>query len=100
MRWQGDGLELEARSARPEWTAAPTRQIRFELDPVSGFKGGLPIMTRRIASRRQFIASFRDGVPSVFTPDDAMRVLEVLDAIHESSRTGRRVNPGQGGGQG
>ena len=86
LRWEGGGPELEVRSTHPEWAAAPTRVLRFEEDPIGGYGGGAGIV-----AQRQFIASFRDGVPPMFTTDDILRVLEVLDAAHESSRTGRRV---------
>ena len=86
LRWEGGGSALEVRSTHPEWAAAPTRVLRFEEDPIGGYGGGAGIV-----AQRQFIASFRDGVPPMFTTDDILRVLEVLDAAHESSRTGRRV---------
>lgn len=91
VRWDNDGPEILVRSTRPEWAAAPTRLMRFDPDPIPGVEHGLAITTRRIAARRQFFASFREGEAPAFTPDDALRVLEVLDAVHESSRTGRRV---------
>ena len=90
LRWEQSGPELEVRSTHPEWAGAPTRVLRFEEDPIGGYGGGTGLV-----ARRQFIASFRDGVPPMFTTDDILRVLEVLDAAHESSRTGRRVAIGE-----
>lgn len=86
LRWERSGPELEVRSSNPQWIGAPTRKIRFDPDPVGGYGG-----SAGIAARRSFIASFREGAPPMFTPDDALRVLEVLDAAQESSRTGKRV---------
>ena len=87
LRWEGSGPELEVRSTHADWAAAPTRTFRFEPDPIGGYGGGAGI-----ASLRRFIASFRDGTPPLFTPEDALRVLETLDAAQESARTGRRVD--------
>ena len=86
MRWERGGPELVVRSTRSEWAAAPTRTFRFQQDAIGGYGGGAGL-----AARRHFIASIRDGAPSLFTADDALRVLEVLDAARESSRTGLRV---------
>ena len=88
VRWDGHGPEIEVRSTRPEWATAPTRVMRFEPEPVGGYEGAVGI-----ATLRRFIASFRDGAPPVVSVEDALRVLEVLDAVHESARTGRRVAP-------
>jgi predicted dehydrogenase len=88
VRWDGHGPEIEVRSTRPEWATAPTRIMRFDPEPVSGYEGAVGIETLR-----RFIASFRDGARAVVSVEDALRVLEVLDAVHESARTGRRVAP-------
>jgi len=89
VNWERSGPELVAHSTHPAWIAAPTRVLRFDPGPVGGYGGGIGIV-----AMRQFIASFREGVSPAFIPDDALRVLEVLDAAHESARTGRRVTVG------
>lgn len=91
LQWDQSGPDMLVRSTRPEWVAAPTRVLRFEPDDVGGYGGGAGI-----ASFRRFIAAFRDGAEPLFTPDDALRVLETVDAAQESARTGRRVNVGDG----
>ena len=88
VRWEQSGDEIEVRSARPDITAPFTRVIRFERDPLGGYEDG---GGSGITLLRRFIASFRDGAPPVVSLEDALRVLEVFDAAHESSRTGRRV---------
>ena len=88
VRWEGSGPEIEVRSARPEWASAITQVMRFEPDPIGGYEGGEGIL-----ALRRFIATFRDGASPVVALEDVLRVLEVVDAAHESSRTGRRVAP-------
>ncbi len=84
--WEKSGHELVARSTHPAWATAPTRVLRFEPDAVGGYGGA-----EGIALWRRFIASFREGVSPLFTVEDALRVLEVLDAAHQSAESGRRV---------
>ena len=88
MRWDYMRGEIEVRSARADWSAGVTQVTRFETDEVGGYENG-----DGVAVLRRFIASFRDGRPPAVTLQDALRVLEVVDAAHESSRTGRRVAP-------
>ena len=90
VRWDRNGPEIEVHSTHPDWVSAPTRVLRFEPDPVGGYLGGIGM-----AARRTFIASFREGASPHFVPEDGLRVLEVLDAAKESSRTGLRVPVGQ-----
>ena len=86
VQWPRSGPEVEIRSTHPAWAAAPTRVMRFAADPMGGYGGG----AGSVAIRR-FIASFREGAQPEFTPDDALRVLQTLDAAHESSRSGRYI---------
>jgi predicted dehydrogenase len=91
LNWERSGPEIEVRSTHPDWAAAETRVLRFAADAAEGYGGNVG----NIALRR-FIASFREGAAPVFTPDDSLRVLEVLDAAQESARSGRRVATGPG----
>lgn len=84
--WERSGPECTIHSTHPAWRAAPTRVLRFEPDLGGGYGGAAGILLLR-----RFIASFREGAPLLFTPDDARRVLQVLDAAHESAKSGRRI---------
>jgi len=86
VNWERSGHEFTVRSTHPGWVTAPTRVMCYEPDPAGGYGGAMGI-----TALQRFIASFRDGVRPAFTAEDALRVLEVLDAAHESSTTGRRV---------
>jgi predicted dehydrogenase len=86
LNWERSGPEIEVRSTHPAWAPGQTRVLRFASDPVEGYAGATGLR-----ALRRFIASFRDGAAPVFTPDDSIRVLEVLDAAGESAQTGARV---------
>jgi predicted dehydrogenase len=87
--WEKSGPELLAHSAHPAWATAPTRVQRYDPEPVDGYGGAQGIL-----ALRRFIASFREGARPAFVPEDALRVLEVLDAAHESAACGRRISLG------
>ena len=91
VTWEGNQPECIARSAHPSWQAAPLRRMRFEPDPIGGYGGGVGL-----AAIRNFIASIRGNAQPVFRCEDALHVLEVLDAAHESATTGRTVQLGPG----
>lgn len=87
MRWDGGVAELQVHSEHPAWETAPTRTIQFDADPaVPGYAGAIGVVTIRT-----FINAFRHGGEPAFVPDDALRVLEVIDAAHRSSAEGRTV---------
>lgn len=88
VKWGPAEPEIKVRSLHPDWQTAQTRTLRFDADKTPGYGGATGMF-----ALREFIASFRDGSPSPFTPIDALRVLETLDAAQESSREGRHVAP-------
>lgn len=86
VRWEDNGPTISARSTHPAWATAPNRTLTFAPDEIGGYGGAVGI-----AVFRAFIAAFREGAAPPFTTDDVLRVLEVIDAAHESSRTGRTI---------
>ena len=88
LRWDGTGPQVEARSTHPSWAAAPNRVLRFEADPLPGYAGAVGV-----AALRRFIAATRGEAEPVDTIEDALRVLETLDAAQEAMRTGCNVKP-------
>jgi predicted dehydrogenase len=90
-RWERSLPEITAYSEHPRWSAAPRRTLTFQLPALPGYGGAAGH-----ESIRRFFAAFREGGAPMFTTEDARRVLEVLDAAAESSRTGRYVTLGQG----
>jgi len=85
-RWDTDQPESKVRSEHPSWKVAPERTARFTLPTVGGYGG-----SAGRESIRSFISSFREGSPPMFDVTDARRVLEMIDAAHNSSESGRRV---------
>ncbi len=92
VRWDYVGSRIEVRSARPDWAAGMTGVMRFETDAVGGYERG-----DGVAVLRRFITTFRGRARPAVTLEDALRVLEVVDAAHESARTGRRVTLARAG---
>jgi predicted dehydrogenase len=86
ITWEQDGAEFSVRSEHPSWKSSPNRVFCQEADPVGGYGGQMGI-----DHLRSFFASFRDGGEPLFVPADVVRILTLLDAAHESSDTGRRV---------
>ena len=64
----------------PRLANRPTRTLRFDADKTPGYGGATGVF-----ALRQFIGSCRDNIQPPFTPYDALRVLETLDAAGESS---------------
>jgi predicted dehydrogenase len=86
VRWEENRPEFVAHSSHPSWTAAaPPPEDAGE---ARGY--GLAVLER-------FFASVRGQAAPLFAAADARRVLEVIDAAHESARTGRAVAVGRPG---
>jgi len=88
VSWDGAGPQIDARSVHPSWGAAPSRAMRFEPEPVPGYGRGAGV-----EAFRRFFAACRGDEPPADSIEDALRVLETLDAAHEAARTGRIVEP-------
>lgn len=86
MQWNGVGPELRVQSDQPAWRSAPARMLRFEAPPMPGYSGA----TGWEAFER-FRAAVQEGGSLPMDVTDALRVLELLDAIQRSGREGCRV---------
>lgn len=72
-------------SSHPDWEAAPTRTFTMPKAQLPGYGGaGAGLL-------RAFIAAIRGNGPSGYTIDDAINSLRIIEAAHESSRTGQTV---------
>lgn len=95
FRITDDEFQLEITSSHPSWATAPKRTITFDKGtPPPGYAGAIGVETIQ-----RFIRAFREGGEPAFVPDDARRVLEVIDAAHQSSTEGRAVKLGASGAQ-
>ena len=85
--WQptGEG-NLTVTSAAPDWEAAPERQFSVEVAqrPVYADQWGYEFVA-------EFIGAIRQGGRTTVTIHDAYRIMQIIDASYESSRTGRRI---------
>jgi len=79
--------ELTVSSATPAWQNAPVRTFRIEPAPraVYADQWGYDFVA-------DFIHAIRSGARPPVSIDDGYRVLQIIDAAYESSRTGRRID--------
>jgi predicted dehydrogenase len=81
----GTGGKLEIHGPKPQWHAME-ETFTLPPDPTSGYGG-----YRGVALIKDWLRSIRTGDPCRNTPDSTRAVLELLDAIYESSAQGRRI---------
>lgn len=86
IRWPDGSEQLTAQSDRSEWARKPRRTIRRKVAKSGGYGG---------QTGRDFLANFAlrvkgEGEP-INPPENNVACLKVIDAIYESTRTGRRV---------
>ena len=80
---------LEVRSSSAEWSDAPDRTFKYALAPSPpGYTRGGLWMFNWI---QDFIRGVQIGTEPQLTVEDALRVLQVIDACYASARTGQRV---------
>ena len=79
--------KLEVISASEKWSGSPEKTIDYTLPT-------LPSIVFHVWFHnwiRRFVDDVRAGVPGVLTVEDALYVLQSIDAAYESANTGRRV---------
>jgi predicted dehydrogenase len=87
-RWTPVGApRLEVKSVASPWAAAPARTIEYSLAPFAGY--GRQRWFHGIVQR--FVHDIQAGREPALTIDDALHVLQLIEAAYESARTGRRV---------
>lgn len=81
-----DAETLRVESARPEWSTAPERELRFVLPPSEAYSGafGLELLHRFLDAARG------QGEPAA-TGEDALRVLEWVEAVYASAASGAQA---------
>ncbi len=81
VRWEPYKPDLQVFSTVQDWEAAPERRFSYSLKGIYG-----------IGPLRDWMTAIREDRQTVNTAENALRVLEVVDAIYESSAKGRRIN--------
>jgi predicted dehydrogenase len=82
---EATGLRVE--SVAPGWEAAPGRVLQYEFAPSDAYGGAFGIHFMR-----DFMNAARSGGPPPAGGEDALRVMRVIEAAYESSRTGGRID--------
>ena len=81
------GEQLDVTSEAPTWTGAPRKSITYTPTTMSvygGHRWSYDIM-------RRFVAEIHTDRPPAVTLEDALHVLQVIEAAYRSARTGRQV---------
>jgi predicted dehydrogenase len=85
-KWDVAGHRCEIKSTHPAWTSAPVRT--FDI-PSASFPGygadGLALI-------KAFAAAIRGEGSTRYTIDDMIKALQIIEAAHESSKTGRTIS--------
>jgi len=81
VRWEPFKPDLHVFSTAQEWTAAPERRSSYSLKALYG-----------LDFLRDWMTAIREDRQTVNTAENALRVLEIVDAIYESSVKGRRID--------
>lgn len=87
LNWDYMGSKIHLRHAKADWASGLEQTITFDTDSVGGYEMG-----DGVAVLRRFISSFRANRPPAMSTEDVLRVLEIIDAAHQSSDQGQRVN--------
>ena len=80
---------LKVKSGVPEWAGAPSKTFQYEIADV-----GVPMYGSTEWSLdilRDFSACIREGRQPDVNADAGLYVLQIIDAVYESARTGQRV---------
>ncbi len=79
---------LTVKSASPEWSGSPEKTIEYELAPGPP---GYASSAWMFGWLQGFIYDVQAGREPSLTIEDALHVLQSIDASYESARTGKRV---------
>lgn len=85
VKWEVSENACTIKSSHPSWAAAPRRRIEMPTvqTPGYGVEGKALIQA--------FARAIRGEGKSGYTVEDAIRSLQIIEAAHESARTGRTV---------
>lgn len=94
--WNVGQPRLEVRSTSSAWRGAPNRLIDYEV-PRFQYPGSSPYIDGIMIAHwyhiwiEKFISDIRGKNPGVLNMNDALYVLQSIDAAYESAKTGRRI---------
>ena len=85
VRWEEAEKAVTIKSTHPSWASAPQRKFEIATANVGGYGA------EGRALIQAFAAAIRGEGSSGYTVEDAIRSLQIIEAAHESSQTGRTV---------
>jgi predicted dehydrogenase len=85
VTWNTDDQRCEIFSTNQAWEAAPRRSFEMPTANLPGYGGA------GIGLLRAFFEAIRGNGSSGYTIDDAIASLRVIEAAHESAKSGRTV---------
>ena len=85
---------LEVTSDSPGWRHARSHTFDYDFEPIPRPGYGTHLWQPEILQR--FVDGIRQDREPEVTVDDALHVLQLIEAVYESSRTGRRVEVSYG----
>ncbi len=86
VRWDPTTPTLAVYSTDERWRGAPYRQVNAEMTELPGYGWMGQEMVQR------FAASVTEGRPTVAGVSDALRVLQVIDAVYQAAATRQTIN--------
>jgi len=85
VTWNDDDNACTIKSVHPDWETAPVRTFKAPLATIPGYGAeGLVLM-------KAFAAAIRGDGSSNYLIQDAIKALQIIEAAHESARTGQTV---------
>jgi len=81
------GEQLDITSEAPTWSGAPRKSITYTPTPMSVYGG----QRWHYDIMRRFVEELHTDRPPDVTLEDALHVLQVIEAAYRSARTGKRV---------
>ena len=85
--WPFTTFEMQVGSTSPEWADEPVRTLTYTSRPYVGY-GDVDWIRDYV---NDFMEDIRNDREPALGIDDAMAVARLIDAIYESSRSGRRI---------
>jgi predicted dehydrogenase len=84
-KWEESEKAVTIKSVNPAWASAPQRKFQVPTAEVGGYGAEGRALIRQLA------AAIRGEGASGYTVEDAIRSLQIIEAAHESARSGRTV---------
>lgn len=84
-KWEQAENTCTIKSTHPDWAGAPLRRFEMPTPNVGGYGA------EGRALVKAFAAAIRGEGASGYTVDDAIKSLQIIEAAHESAKTGRTI---------